>query len=173
MAQKLGHGLLDELVVDGLFGLVFIRSLSGEGGNNHNQAVGHVLKRNLAFRLLVLGILLEPGVDLGNKGRAHRLLRRASIFEPAGIVVVFRGANLVGKADGSVDLPLVFRLVRPVPAPALGLPQLHPGHGRIPGKLRHMVGNAVFIEVLVGFKPVLSLVLQKKAQPCVDDGLAL
>ena len=58
MAEHLGHGLLNALVGDGLFGLVLVRGLGREGGDDNNQAVLHILKGNLALRLVVLAVLL-------------------------------------------------------------------------------------------------------------------
>ena len=90
MPQEIGHGLLDELVGDGLLGLVLIGGLGREGGGNQHQAVLDVLKADFALVLQVPAILLEIGVHLGNEGGTHRLFRCAPMLEPAGIVVVFQ-----------------------------------------------------------------------------------
>lgn len=47
--QELGHGLLNELVGDGLFGLIFIGSLRGKGGRHEYQTILHILKGDFAF----------------------------------------------------------------------------------------------------------------------------
>ena len=58
VAEHLRHGLLDTLVGDGLFRLVLIGGLGGEGGNDNHQAVLHILEGDLALVLVVLAVLL-------------------------------------------------------------------------------------------------------------------
>ena len=125
MAEKFGHRLLDKLVGNRLFGLIFVAGLVGEGGHHDNQTVLHVLKRDLALVLGVFAGLLEPRVDHGDKRAAHSLLRRAAVFQPARIVVVFGQRHAVGERHRRVDFDIVFGLVVAVASAAFTLPILH------------------------------------------------
>ena len=89
MLEKVGHGLLDELVCYGFFGLIFIGRLGGEGGNDQHKALVHVLKGDFAFVFLILSGGFYIGVDLGNKGAFDRLFGGSAVFEKAGIVEIF------------------------------------------------------------------------------------
>ena len=53
-AEEVGHGLLDELVVDGLLGLVLIGGLGGEVVGHQHQGVLDVVEGDLGLVLLVL-----------------------------------------------------------------------------------------------------------------------
>ena len=45
------------------------------------------------------------------------------MFQPGGVVIVFDDVHRVGEAEGNGELDLIVRLVHPVPAPSLGLPE--------------------------------------------------
>ena len=82
--------------------------------------------------------------------------------------------HLVGKAEADVELHLVVRLVRPVPAPPLGGEEDRLGEGTLPGQLRHVVLDAVFIEEVGLLKfPRLRLIPQLEGDPGVHHRLAL
>ena len=61
--QELGHGLLHELVVDGLLGLVFVRGLSGEVVADQNQTVLYVIPGQLTLVFLVFAQLLDISIN--------------------------------------------------------------------------------------------------------------
>ena len=86
-------------------------------------------------------------------------------------MVVFLELELVGEADRRAHLDLVFRLVRPVPALALGLPELHRGQGFFPRQLFHIVGDAVVVFEFVGLELAPHLVAEHEEQPVVDHRL--
>ncbi|CDC68065.1 uncharacterized protein BN503_01068 [Oscillibacter sp. CAG:155] len=145
-AEKLRHGLLDELVGDGLFGLVFITGLGGEVVAHQHQAILHIGPGDLALVFLVLALVPEVFVDGRDKGGLGGLLRAAAVLQPAGVVIVFDDVHPVGKAQGHAELDLVLRLVRPVPALLLRLPEHGGGEGPLAGKLLDIVHDAVFIK---------------------------
>ena len=60
--------------------------------------------------------------------------------------------HLVGEAEGHGQLHLVLRLVRPVPALPLGLPEHRLGEGVLPGQLGDIVQDAVLILEIGGGK---------------------
>ena len=98
-AEKLRHGLLHEFIRDGLFRLVLIGCLRGEAVRHQNQAVLHVLERDLGLGLRILVLRFEIGVDRVDEGVADGLFRRAAVFEPRGIVVIFDAVHLIGEAE--------------------------------------------------------------------------
>ena len=170
--KELGHHLLDEFVGNGLFGLVFIGGVGGKAIGHQNQAVGNVGKRNLAFIFLVFSRLLQIGIQSRDKGRAGRLVRRAAVLQPGGVVVILQQSSHIGKTEGCLDLYLVFRLVRPVSSPALGLIELHRGQGIVPGQLLYIVHNAVFVVKVLFLKlALLHLLTEVKTQSLIDHGL--
>ena len=171
--QKLGHGLLDKLVVDGLLGLVLVGGLGGEVVAHQHQAVLHVGPGDLALALLVFALGLEVGVDAIHEGGLHRLLRGAAVLQPGGVVVVLDDLHRVGEAKGDGELHLVLGLVRPVPAPPLGLPEHGQGEGVLPRQLLHIVLNAVFVLEVGGLELPPHLVAEAEGDPGVDHRLAL
>ena len=96
--EEVRHGLGHKLVVNGLLGLVFVAGTGGEAGGNEDQAVLHIGECDLAFAFFLQVLGLQIGVDLAHKGRSHRLVRAAAVFQPAGVVVVFQQLHLVGKS---------------------------------------------------------------------------
>ena len=121
-AEELRHGLLDEFVGDGLFRLVFIAGQRGKRTGHHHQTILHIVPVDFALALLILPLVPQVLVDGGDKGGLGRLLRRAAVLQPGGVVVVLDDVHLIGKAAGHTELHRVFRLVRPVPALLLRLP---------------------------------------------------
>ena len=61
-----------------------------------------------------------------NKRQLDRALGGTAMLQKAGIVVILSLLHPVGKTTGHIQLDLVFRLVLPVAASALGLPKLQP-----------------------------------------------
>ena len=174
MAEHLHHSLLDALVGDGLLRLVLIGGLVGKGGNDNHQAVLHILKGDLALILVVLVVLLQIGVDLVDKGVAHRLVRGASVLQPGGVVVVLRAVHPVGEGCRHVDLHVVQGHVRPVAHLFLALPELHGGEGVLSAELFGVVQNAVLIVKVRGLKFARGhLVFQVEGDARVDHRLAL
>ena len=173
MAEHLRHRLLDALVGDGLLRLVLIGGLVGEGGNHQDQAVLHIGKGDLALVLIVFPRLLQIRVDLVDKRIAHRLVRRAAVLQPAGIVVVFNLLIAVGKGQRHIDLGAVFRLVGAVAHLALRLPELHRGQRILPHHFLHMIDNAVLVQKFRGLKFAVHLVAEHKFDAVVDNGLPL
>ena len=171
MLEELGHRFLDKFIGDALFGLVFVRSLGGEGGGNQHKAVLHVLKGDLALVFQILALLLQKGVDLGNEGALHRFFRCAAMLQMAGVVVVFQQLDPIGKTAGDLHLHLVFRLVLTVTALAAGLPVLHAGQSLLAGQLFYIVGDTVFVAELGGLKAFALLILKDEQQPGVDHRL--
>ena len=72
-------------------------------------------------------------------------------------MVVLHDLHLVGEAEGHRKLHLVLRLVCPVPAPPLGLPEDGGGEGVLPGQLGHIVHDAVVVDVAYGFDYLIPL----------------
>ena len=174
LAQELGHGVLDELVGDGLFGLVFIAGLGGEVTAHQQQALLHVGEGDLAFALGVFVVLPQIFVQRRHKGQAGGLVGAAAVLQEAGVVIVLHQVHPVGKAPGDVQLHLVFGLVRPVPALALRLPAHGPGDGVVPGQLGQIVPDAVFIQEVLGLEPPGGhLAAQPEGHPSVDHRLPL
>ena len=173
MAQELRHGLLDEFVGDGLLRLVLIGGLRGEGRNDEDQAVLNILKAYLAVALEILAVLLEIGVDLGNECAARGLFRRTAVLQKARIVKIFLKLLFIREAERSVYFHFIIGLVRAIAALALRLPVLHAAEGVFPGEFLHIIGNTVFIEILVGIKALLRLIPQYEAHPGIHDRLPL
>ena len=89
-------------------------------------------------------------------------------------MVVLDDVHLVGEAAGHTELHLVFRLVRPVPALLLRLPEHRRRQAPLSRKLRHIVHDAVFVEELRLFEPTrLCLVPEPEGDPGVHHRLAL
>ena len=89
-------------------------------------------------------------------------------------MVVLDDVHLVGEAAGHTELHLVFRLVRPVPALLLRLPEHRGRQAPLAGQLRHIVHDAVFVEELRLFEPTrLCLVPEPEGDPGVHHRLAL
>ena len=61
--EKIGHGLLDEFIVDGLFRLIFIGGLGGKVVGDKDQTILDIVPGDLALRFLVFALLTEIGVD--------------------------------------------------------------------------------------------------------------
>ena len=166
------HGLLNEPVGDGLFCLVLIGGLGGEAVGHQDQAVGDVLEHDFGLIALVLALFLDLVVHSRDKGGPGRFVRGAAVLQPGGVVVIFNPVDLRGEAEGGGQLHLVLLLVRPVPAPALGLDEHGGGQGRLPGDLCHIVPDAVLVQVLGGFKAVFPLHFQHEPDPGVHHRLA-
>ena len=172
--EEVGHGLLDELVVDGLLGLVLIGGLGGEVVGHQHQGVLDVVEGDLGLVLLVLPLLLQIGVDGGDEGGLHGLLRGAPVLQPGGVVVVLDDGHLIGEAEGDRQLHLVLRLVRPVPSLPLSLPEHRLGEGLLPGQLGDIVQNAVLIlKIGAGEFSWGGLLPKAEGDPGVDHRLAL
>ena len=171
LLEKLGHGRLDKAVGDRLLVLVFIGGLVGKAVGHQNEAVLHVLKLDGAFALLILADLFDIGVDGIGKGVFHRLVRRAAVFQPGGVVVILQRRHLVGKAESGGELDLVFGHVLPVPAPALAGDEAGGGQRFFSCKLRHIVKDAVFIAVIRGLKLSVLFHLQPEGDAGVHHRL--
>ena len=88
-------------------------------------------------------------------------------------MVVLDNLHRVGEAEGDGELHLVLGLVRPVPAPPLGLPEHGQGEGVLPRQLLHIVLNAVFVLEVGGLELPPHLVAEAEGDPGVDHRLAL
>ena len=173
-AEELRHGLLDEFVGDGLLGLVLVAGLGGEVVADQHQAVLDIRPGDLALALLVLPLVPQVLVDGGDKGGLGRLFGASAVLQPGGVVVVLDDVHLIGKAAGHAELHLVLRLVRPVPALLLRLPEHRRRQAPLSRKLRHIVHDAVFVEELRLFEPTrLCLVPEPEGDPGVHHRLAL
>ena len=173
VAEELSHGVLHEFIRDGLFGLVLVGGLRGEAVRHEDEAVGHVLERELRLALGIFARLLAVGIDGVDEGVFDGLFRRAAVLEPGGVVVILQTADAVGEAQGGGDADLVLRLVLAVAALALGLPELRHGERLLARDLVDIIQYPVGIAV-VGLRefPVF-LVAEGKGHARVDDGLAL
>ena len=107
-----------------------------------------------------------------NKGVSHCLFRRAAVLQPAGVVIIFRYADLIGKGQGHVDFAFVLWFVRPVPHLFFRLPALHRGQGVLPRQLLHMVGDPVLIIKNRLLKAPACLVAEHEFDSRVDNSLA-
>ena len=67
-------------------------------------------------------------------------------------MIVLDDGHFIGEAEGDGQLHLVLRLIRPVPAPPLGLPKYRLGEGILSGQLGDIVQNPVFVLKLRGGK---------------------
>ena len=173
-AEELGHGLLHEFVVDGLFCLVFIGGLRREAVCHQHEAVCHVLKRDLRLVLCIFSRLLDVGVDGVDKGILHSLLWRAAVFQPGGIVVILDAIDLVGEADRRRDLHLVLGLILAVAALALCLPILRHGERLLLRQLPDIVKNALLIAVVRRLEfSGRSFIAEAEGHARVHDGLPL
>ena len=170
-AEKLRHGLLDELVRDGLFRLVFVGRDGRKAVRDENQTVLHVLKADFALAFLVLTLLLDVGVDGGGEGALRGLFRRAAVLQPGRVVVVFNVIDAVGKAERRRDLHLILRLVRAVAAAALGLDEGRDGQCILPGELLDIVKDTVGIAVVRRLERAAALHAQAERHAAVDHGL--
>ena len=176
MLQKVGHGLGDELVRDGLFGLVLVAGAGRKAGGHIHQTVLHVLEADGAFTLLVQVLVLQVFVDLVHKGSAHRVFRAAAVLQPGRVVVVFQHLHLIGEAERRTHAHLIIRLVLAVAAHRLALAAEHRGQGVLPGHLGHIVGNAMLIApalvpCLAGSGVLFLLVGKVQGQARVDHSL--
>ena len=88
-------------------------------------------------------------------------------------MVVFQNAGVLGEAEGSGELHLVFRLVLPVPALPLGCDELRLRQGLLPCQLTHIVHDAVFIAVVPNLKLSVLFQPQPEGDPCVHHRLAV
>ena len=88
MAQDLCNSLLNPAVGNCLFRLVLIRCPIGERGNNQNQTVLNIVKCNFTLIFIVFTVLLEVGVYLADKRISRSLVRRSTVLQPAGVVVL-------------------------------------------------------------------------------------
>ena len=170
--QELRHGLLHELVGNGFFRLVFVAGLGRKVVGHKNQAVLDVLPCDLALVLLIFVLIPQILVHCGDKGALRGLFRRAAVFQPGGVVVMLNDLHLVGKAAGGRELHLVFRLVRPVPAPLFRLPEHRRRQGALSGQLSHIVLNPVLIDEFLLFKfSVFLLIAEFEGDSLVDHRL--
>ena len=145
LPEELRHCVLHKFVRDGLFRLILIGGLRRKAVCHQHQTVGHVLKRDLRFRLRVFVRRLEIRVDGVDEGVFGRLLRRAAILEPRRVVIELQAVDLIGKAHRRRNFHLVFRLILAVAALALSLPELRHRERLILGQLADIIENAVFI----------------------------
>ena len=88
-------------------------------------------------------------------------------------MIIFAPLDPVGKAERNRQPHLIFRLVLAVTPAPLGLPELDRCKRLLPGKLRHIVDDAVFILECRLLKARSRLVFQDKRYTVVDDRLAL
>ena len=94
------------------------------------------------------------------------------MLQPRGVMIVFQHIDAVGKAQGSGNLHLVIRHIRPVTSLAFCLPELGHGHGFSLGQLLHIVENAVFItEIRLLEAAVRHLGPQPEGNPGIDHRL--
>ena len=175
--EEVGHGLGDELVGDGLFGLVLVAGAGGKAGRHIHQAVLDVLEADRALPFLVHPLVLQVFVDLVDKGGADGVLGAAAVLQPGGVVVELQQLDLVGKAEGRAHPHLVVGLVLPVAAGGLRLAGEHRGQGVAAGGLPDVVRDAVLVAVallpgLAGGGVGLLLVGKGQRQPRVDHRLA-
>ena len=173
MLEEVGHGLRHEFIGDGLLGLVLVARAGGEIGGDQNQAVLHIGKGDGALVFLVQALLLEPGIDLVDKGQAHGAVRAAAVFKPAGVVVIFQRLVLVGEAERGVHLHLVLGLVGAVAAAGRTGAGVHRRERRLPRQLGHMVDDAVFIVKRRFLGALARAVVEHERDARVDDGLPL
>ena len=172
--QKLGHGVLDELVGDGLLCLVLVAGLGGEVAAHQHQTVLNIRPGDLALVFLVLVVLPQPGVDGPHESQLGGLFGTAAVLQPAGVVVVLDDRHLVGEAAGDAELHLVLVLVRPVTAPPFGLPVDRVRQGGLSRQLADVVGDAVLIEKFRGVEfSRRGLHPQAEGDARVDHRLAL
>ena len=174
--EEVGHGLRDELVGDGLFGLVLIAGAGGEAGRNVDQTVLHILKADGTLSLFVEVLLLQILVDLVDEGRADGVLRAAAMLQPGRVVVVFQQLHLVGEAERRTHLYLIVRLVFAVTAGSFALAAEHRGQAVLARRLSYIVGDAVLIAPallprLAGGGVFLLFVGEVEGQARVDDSL--
>ena len=80
--EKVRHGLLNEFVGDGLFGLIFIGGLGRKAVRHQHKAVLYVLKGYLGLVLLVFALLFYISVNGINKAGAGGLFRAAAVLQP-------------------------------------------------------------------------------------------
>ena len=175
--EEVGHGLGDELVGDGLFGLVLVAGAGGKAGRHIHQAVLDVLEADRALPFLVHSLVLQVLVDLVDKGGADGVLGAAAVLQPGGVVIKLQQLHLVGKTEGGAHPHLIVGLVLPVAAGGLRLAGEHRGQRVGPGGLPDIVGDAVFVAVallpgLAGGGVGLFFVGKGQSQPCVDHRLA-
>ena len=164
---------MNEAVVDGLFGLVFIAGLGRKAVRYQNQAVLNVIKGDLTLIFIVLILFFQPGVHRRDKGGFHRLLRAAPVLQPAGVVVILDDLGLIGEAEGYRQLYLILGLVLPVPAPALRLPEYGHGQRLLARQLGHIVLDPVLILKIRRLKLAALLVPEPEQHPRIYHGLAL
>ena len=89
-------------------------------------------------------------------------------------MVVLHHGHPVGEAEGHAQLHLILRLVVPVPALPLRLPEDRLGEGVLPRQFGDIVQNSVFILKVSGSKfPRGGLLLKPEGHPRVDHRLAL
>ena len=173
-AEELRHGLLDELVGDGLLRLVLIAGLCREVVAHQNEAVLHVGKGDLRLALDVFIVVPQVLVDGGYHGRPRGLLRAAAVLQKAGVVVMLTHRHPIGEAQRHVELHLVLLLVRPVAALPFRRPAHRLGQRVVPGQLLDVVRDAVGIQELLRLElPGGYLVLQPERHPGVDHRLPL
>ena len=174
--EEVGHCLRDELVGDGLFGLVLVAGAGGEAGRNVDQTVLHILKADGTLALFVEVLLLQILVDLVDEGRADGVLRAAAMLQPGRVVVVFQQLHLVGEAERRAHLYLIVRLVFAVTAGGFALAAEHRGQAVLARRLSYIVGDAVLIAPallprLAGGGVFLLFVGEVEGQARVDDSL--
>ena len=89
-------------------------------------------------------------------------------------MVVLDDLNFIGEAAGDGQLHLVLRLVRPVPALLLRLPEHRGRQAPLTGQLRHVIRDAVFVKELRLLElPRLRLVAEAEGDARVHHRLAL
>lgn len=147
--------------------------MRGEAVRHQHQTVGHVLKRDLRFGLRVFVRLLAVGVNGVDKGILDGLFRRAAVFEPRRIVIVFETVDTVREAQGGGNAHLVFRLVFTVAALALGLPELRHGQRLLTCNFVYIIQNAVGIAVIRLDEFAAFLIAERERHARVDDSLPL
>ena len=171
MLEELGHGLRHKLVRDGFFRLVLIAGAGREAGRDEHQTVLHVGKSDRAFVLFVQAFVFQPRVDLADEGRAHGAVRASAVFEPAGVVVVFKALHGVGEGECDVHLDLIVGLVSAVAAGRSTGAEMHRGQPLVPHQFVGVVGDAVFVEVLELFGICAGFIGKDQRDAVVDNRL--
>ena len=176
MLEEISHGLRDELVRDGLLGLVLVAGTGGEAGRDVDQAVLHILEADGTLALLIEVLVLQVFVDLIDKSRTDGVLWAAAVLQPGGVVIVFQQLHLIGEAEGSAHPHLIIRLILTVTAGGLAFAAEHRGQGILSCHLLHIVGDTVLVAPallpgLAGGGVLLLFVRKVQGQARVDHGL--
>ena len=169
MLEEIGHRLGDEGVGDGLFRLVFIRRLRGEGIGHQHERILDVREGDAAFVLGIFPVVLQIAVDGPDERAARGLVRRAAVLQKRRIVIILDHAHVVGKAERELHLQLIALFVLAVlPLPLGGILD---GFGQIVDAdlLGDVIDDPVGVQKLLrGIAAVRLLPVEDEGQPVVD-----